>query len=246
MSDTLGFVFVHGALHSGAMWAPVLPLLERPSVAVDLPRPGDRRLQPAASHLDAFVDTVVDAIDSAPFERVVLVGHSLAGITLPGVAARRPQRLARLVYISCPLPPPGRSVLDTLPRPVRIYTRHRIRTGVLTPPPRAAARSILAHDLDAGQRARFFAQLHPDTASPITTPVDSPEAVCAVPQTYVLLLRDRALPLRTQRRQLRQLTTPDLAAVDAGHEVTFSRPEALAAVLNTQARSSLQRVSVGA
>jgi pimeloyl-ACP methyl ester carboxylesterase len=45
---------------------------------------------------------------------VTLVGHSLAGMTLPGVAARVSDRIGRLVFISCVVPPHGVSVADVL------------------------------------------------------------------------------------------------------------------------------------
>jgi len=54
---------------------------------------------------------VTEAIGD-PSDDVVLVGHSLGGLTIPLVAERRP--VARLVFLSALLPVPGRSLIDQL------------------------------------------------------------------------------------------------------------------------------------
>ena len=95
------FVLVHGAWHSAASWRPLVDELtargER-AVAVDLP--GD---DPAAT-LEDYAQAIVDG--AAGFdEPVVLVGHSLAGISVPLVPARRP--VAGVVLIAAAVPLPG-------------------------------------------------------------------------------------------------------------------------------------------
>lgn len=98
-------VLVHGAWHDGRCWAPVLAELAaagHDATAVDLPsdRPG--------AGIDDYVDVVLDAAGSAG--RVVLVGHSLGGLTVP-VAAQRlgEDRVAALVLVAALVPLPGTS-----------------------------------------------------------------------------------------------------------------------------------------
>lgn len=95
---------VHGAWHSGWHWHPLVAELTRRghrAVAVDLPCE-----DPAAGAAEyaAQVTAALDGIDGD----VVLVAHSLGGLTAPVVAQRRP--VSRLVLVAALLPVPGRSL----------------------------------------------------------------------------------------------------------------------------------------
>ena len=50
--------------------------------------------------LDLCAEAVIEEIEKLPDERINLVGHSLAGMVLPRVADRVPERLQRLVHIT--------------------------------------------------------------------------------------------------------------------------------------------------
>jgi hypothetical protein len=96
------FALVHGGWHGAWCWDHVvarLAALGQDTVAVDLP----------ASDPDAGAEEYASIVASAVADLpdVVLVGHSLAGLTLPMVAARRGVR--RMVFLAPLLPTPGRS-----------------------------------------------------------------------------------------------------------------------------------------
>ncbi|MCP5005256.1 MAG: alpha/beta hydrolase [Planctomycetes bacterium] len=57
---------------------------------------------------------MVGDIEQAGLDRVVLVGHSLAGIALPGVAARLAKRIKHLVFSSCSVAADGDRPIDLL------------------------------------------------------------------------------------------------------------------------------------
>ena len=92
------FALVHGAWHGSWCWDRVVPELEARGhgvVTVDLPS------QTATAGMTAYRDVVLDALDGLG-EDVVLVGHSLGGITVPLVGAARPVR--RVVYLTPAIP----------------------------------------------------------------------------------------------------------------------------------------------
>jgi pimeloyl-ACP methyl ester carboxylesterase len=91
------FGLVHGAWHGAWCWDLLVPELERrgySAVAMDLPCE-DRE----ATFFD-YAETVSAALGDS--SDVVLVGHSLAGMTIPLVALRRPIRL--LVFLAALVP----------------------------------------------------------------------------------------------------------------------------------------------
>jgi pimeloyl-ACP methyl ester carboxylesterase len=102
------FALVHGAWHGAWCWERLTPELERRGhavVAVDLPCD-----DPAATFAD-YAGVVVAALDGADGD-VVVVGHSLGGLTIPLVAARRPVRA--LAYLCALVPIPGASLAEQL------------------------------------------------------------------------------------------------------------------------------------
>lgn len=124
-NDTV-FVFVHGAWHSAAHWAPTrhaLAALGAGSEAVDLPghgvdgplpsgylRPGQPDLHTEKSRVaDVTMEHCADAILNVlrrvdPHRRAVLVAHSAGGGPASLAAERAPELLSRIVYLSAFVP----------------------------------------------------------------------------------------------------------------------------------------------
>lgn len=99
------FALVHGAWHRGACWAPTAALLRAAGHAVVAP---DLPCEDAGAGLADYAATVLDALDGVPGDDVVVVGHSLGGLTIPLVAAARPVRA--LVFVCAFVPAPGASL----------------------------------------------------------------------------------------------------------------------------------------
>lgn len=92
------FVFVHGAWHGGWSWDRLRPLLEargHDSIAIDLP------CEDGSASFDDYAAVTLAAIPPDASD-VVLVGHSLGGMTLPIVATRR--RVRTLVFVCGVIP----------------------------------------------------------------------------------------------------------------------------------------------
>ena len=98
--DPITFVLVHGAWHGAWCWRDLMPHLERlgaRAIAVDLP------CDDVTAGTEAYAAHVLDALPASG--DVVLVGHSLGGLTIPLVAAARPVRA--LVFLCALLPFPA-------------------------------------------------------------------------------------------------------------------------------------------
>ncbi len=100
------FVLVHGACHAGSHFALLTAeLVSRghSAIAPDLP------CSDVDAGLHEYARVVLDAMADAP-DDVVLVGHSLAALTVPVVATARP--VAAIVYLGGIIGVPGRSLAD--------------------------------------------------------------------------------------------------------------------------------------
>jgi pimeloyl-ACP methyl ester carboxylesterase len=101
-------VLVHGTWHGGWVWGPVRRLLTAAGHDVYSPSCtgcGDRAhlLTPEVG-LDTHVQDICGLIESEELQRVVLVGHSFAGLTITGVADRLRERIGHLVYFDALVP----------------------------------------------------------------------------------------------------------------------------------------------
>lgn len=112
------YVLVHGAWAGGWNWDLLKPLLEDGGASVLAPSLlglGDGDRVSAEIGLDDHVAQISDLLVSKDVRDAVLVGHSYGGMVITGVAARHPDRVARLVYVDAFVPAPGGSPADILP-----------------------------------------------------------------------------------------------------------------------------------
>ncbi|MFN7116650.1 MAG: alpha/beta fold hydrolase [Saprospiraceae bacterium] len=108
------YVIVHGAFADGNALAAAQPLLEAKGqkvVVVNLPGHGADTTAAAQIHMQTYVDYVANIVNQQA-DSVVLVGHSMAGIIVSGVAERVPNKIKRLVYVAAYLPRNNESLLD--------------------------------------------------------------------------------------------------------------------------------------
>lgn len=220
------FVLVHGGAHASWCWDRLAPHLRsdprvRSVVAVDLTGHGARRdVKPleAISRAD-YVDDVVREIESRDLREVVLVGHSLAGITIAHAAARVADRIRRLIYLSTSNPAAGHSIEDLMKHPLSPLSRD------------VDFRDMFCNDLDDEAAGWLLSKLGPEPPGPMAEPVPAIVLPAELESTYILLERDEALPPPLQREQARNAGADEVVPLDAGHSAFASRPRELADLL---------------
>jgi pimeloyl-ACP methyl ester carboxylesterase len=120
------FVLVHGAWQSAGTWDLVLPILEKHGHTVVTPVL--RGLGNDQSHLTSevtlhhHVEDVARRLASLE-EKVVLVGHSYAGMVISGAVESQPNKVQGLVFLDAFIPEDGQCVLDLLPSQVCDFFR---------------------------------------------------------------------------------------------------------------------------
>jgi pimeloyl-ACP methyl ester carboxylesterase len=103
-------VLVHGGGHAADCWEPTIDELHRQApeltvLAVDLP---GRRGKPSDLYtltIADYVDSVVADIEDAGLDDVVIVGHSMAGVTVPGVVTKLGSSRVRETVLACAFVP---------------------------------------------------------------------------------------------------------------------------------------------
>jgi pimeloyl-ACP methyl ester carboxylesterase len=224
------FALVHGAWHGAWCWERLTPELEAHGhrvVTMDLP------VDDSSATFDGYADVVCGALpddEDAP----IVVGHSLAGSTVPLVAARRP--VARVVYL-CAMPPiPGLAFAQQMSQESEMlhpdYTRGlgKAGEGRYAWIDKDFARFHLFGDCDDATVSGAFERLRPQAVASYAVPCSLSERP-TVPSTYIVCGDDQIVSPQWSRRIARDWLRADIIEMPGSHSPFFSRPKALASVL---------------
>jgi pimeloyl-ACP methyl ester carboxylesterase len=161
----------------------------------------------------------------AAIDDLVLVGHSLAGLIVPLVAARRPVR--QLVFLHALLPRPGQSVVDQLGAELDIFNPEMFTAPAPLWENEAVAVRFLLHDCPPEAAHAAFLRLRPEPGvlGREVTPLSAwPEVPCA----YIVCTDDRTATPVWARRAARERLGVEPIEILGGHCPFLSRPVHLA------------------
>jgi pimeloyl-ACP methyl ester carboxylesterase len=229
-----GIVLVHGGMHGAWCWDQVSPLLETPSVAVDLPGRGRRPLDARPVTIARCVDAVIEDADAAGFGRFVLAGHSMGGLTITETANRLPERVASLVYVAALAPPPGTTVFELYFGAGAPAIDDLTAVQPVMPPEQARAQ--FAADLDDAAFDRMYAQCVPEPIGLFAEGVGG--YASGVAATYIRCTRDGAVSAELTTTMLGHLAPERVVEIDADHDVMLSQPALLAGLLDETVRAA--------
>jgi pimeloyl-ACP methyl ester carboxylesterase len=228
-------VLVHGGGLDHRCWDRILPYLHGPVLAVDLP---GRGLHPAtldAVSLATCASSVRADIDAAGFDDVVLVGHSLAGCSMPATIALLGERVRHAVFVACTVPESGRSAFDTLDPEIQAMIREAGEPLEPRPMDEVMARLVLGKDLTDEQFMWCVERLVPEAPGLTTEPVDLSPLRIPMPRTWVRTLQDMIVPADKQLRFAQNVGDCPVIDLDTGHMCMIGQPSALATILNNVA-----------
>jgi pimeloyl-ACP methyl ester carboxylesterase len=232
------FVLVHGAWHGAWCWRRILPSLwakGHRAFAVTLTGVGEREhLMSRSIRLATHIDDVAAVIETEELARVVLVGHSYAGLLITAVADRYPERMVRLVYVDAIVPRSGESWSSSHDETARQARRAGIaRDGVIPPPP-ASAFGLAGEDaawVDRRQRP------HPGGVYDDVLQFDEAR-VANLPRTFVDCTSPALPAIAKARQRVRSEPGWQVTEIPTGHDPMISAPTQLLDILEQAGRSS--------
>jgi len=229
-----GLVLIHGSELGSWLWDRLVSQAASPTLAVDLPgrgaHPADRR---SVGLGDAVTAVVHDVEQWTEADRVVLVAHSFSGVLAPAVTRALGSRVVAVVLVGASVPEPGRSWVDLLPLPQRLFLRmlYRVRPdGVLSP--EGQNRKALCNDLDEATTQWFLDRRVPEAPGLLLDPAPTAEFPPDLPLHYVRMLDDRTTTDTKRDRMIRRVPGVIVHDLVAGHLPMLGQPQALADLLD--------------
>ncbi|MEB4209816.1 alpha/beta fold hydrolase [Mycobacterium sp. 94-17] len=231
-------VLVHGGGLAADSWELTIHEIHRLApdltvLALDMPgrrgKPGNLRTMSIAD----CVDSLVGDVESARLTDIIIVGHSIGGMTLPGMASKLgTARVRELIFAASFLPPEGATLVDSLPWLLTRIARRFAKRGVPRQTPSSLAGFAYLNGVPSGRRHFMRAKLYPESLRMLTENVSWRGMPADIPRTWILTLNDRAIAPQLQRRNIEALGgVQTLVEIDTCHMVMVSEPLRLADIL---------------
>jgi pimeloyl-ACP methyl ester carboxylesterase len=239
------FVLIHGAWHGGFCWASVINELAKHgdrSYAVDLPGNNANPFDRAKVSLKTYVESVVKFIEDRDLHNVVLAGHSMAGLVMPGVVTSVSDRIKRVVFVTAMVAEDGKAGLDSqVPSNAALIAaaNSRYDKSLAIEAMVENFRNFFMQDAKREMQDYVLGTLCPQPVQPFLDPVEMKSFhATGVPQSYLVCENDLAPdghPLWHPTYSGR-LNNPSIRKVKSGHEVMFTHPKECADALYEFAR----------
>jgi pimeloyl-ACP methyl ester carboxylesterase len=236
-------VLVHGGAHAGDCWDLTVDEIhhlepELKVLAIDLPgrkdKPGDLRTLTIAD----WVDSVVADIESAGLNDVVIVGHSMAGLTVPGAVTKLGgSRVREMILAAACVPSEGAAMVDVVARPTAVIARRNARKGTPYKMPPAVARFVFFNGVPRARLPFTAGRLYPESSRIPMEKVSRRNMPTQVPRTWILTGRDRTHSTKEQLASIEAIGgVQTVIPIDTCHSLMVSEPERLAEILVERCR----------
>ncbi|GAC1415748.1 MAG: alpha/beta fold hydrolase [Actinomycetota bacterium] len=225
------FLLVHGAYHSGAHWDLVARELRakgHSTIAPDLP------ISDPELGAGAYAQTLAKAAREAEADDVVVVAHSMGGLSAPLAASMIPS-VRGLVYLCAMVPTPGLSfnaasakIADLWGSDPQVPPRANEDGSASSHP--AHACEMYYHDC-GWQRMQWACSLLRPQQWHVVQEVTPIQSLPEVPATFIVAANDRVVSPAAQRVIAREQLNARVIEIATGHSPMIAKPEETAGIL---------------
>lgn len=232
------YVLVHGGWEGSFFWEEVKPILTQKGnqvKLVDLPGSYGNKQPIDKVTLESCVAEAIKVINE--FDgKVILVGHSLAGVVITAVAERIPEKFEKLIYIGAPLLRSGESVIEILQNdkegqllPKVVFSEDQSYAMV----DEKTWREVALHDVKEKTIQKILPKMADKQATqPFMTKVNlSEEKFGSVSKVYIKTAYDRVMSPASQDRMIEGWPVEKVHTLESGHFPGLSVPEKLAEMI---------------
>jgi len=231
------FVLVHGAWQAPYVWQTVKSELKKKGcsvIVVELPGHGADTTFPAKISMDAYRDKVISAISPVK-GKVILVGHSMAGMVISAVAEAIPDRIEKLVYLGAYVPANGQSLLalasvdkESMLGPNLIPSADKLTLDVK----KENLINIFCADGSDNIKSELLANYRAEPAIPFTNAVTlTGDNFGKADKYYIYTLQDHAIGGSLQKQMVAAAGISKTYSLDSSHCPFLSMPSPVTAVL---------------
>jgi pimeloyl-ACP methyl ester carboxylesterase len=233
------YVLVHGAWQAPYVWDVVkndLTAKGNKVIVVELPGHGSDTTLTHMLSLDVYGDKVIKAMSKVD-GKVILVGHSMAGMVITHVAEKLPSKIEKLVYIGAFLPESGQSLTDLA------YSDPDSKLGAALVPSadqltldvkRENLTDLFIVDGTQTDKDRVIANYRPEPAIPFTNKVTlTADHFGTVEKVYIKTLRDIVISPGLQDRMIAGAGIKTVYSLKTSHSPFLAQPHAVSELLLT-------------
>jgi pimeloyl-ACP methyl ester carboxylesterase len=251
------FVLIHGSWHWGGCYLKVANSLAAKGHVVSCPDLLTLGFDPTppgtVPDLPAYLGPAKKLVEAAK-EKVIVLGHSMGGVSVSYLGETMPDKIKRLVYLCAFLCPPSKTANDYLfsedflkdPMVAEFNENMKIvpkgvqmTTSNLEFMKTAFYNDCSDHDVSVA--VKNVSPIGPLVAN-VWAHETTKERFGRLPITYIECLQDKAIPIKVQKNMQNDVRAAfgidiDTKVMDASHSPFLSQPEKLADILDGLAYS---------
>jgi pimeloyl-ACP methyl ester carboxylesterase len=237
MKSTLGFILIPGAGMSDWIWEKVLPKLKYASASIKQRinnNTKEKRLSAKYSDLEENIENI---INKTGFDRIILVGHSGAGI-LAGSIGKRNKKVQHLVFIAANIPENGKTAIEALPKDMQQANID----GLIK---QAEYDELPMRTMEVMIKNYFCNTCNENDIEYVLNQKFYPEPICVITEkmnwakyphigkTYIICTEDKTIDIKIQENYAKNLSISDVRRISSDHMVMISHADELADELNS-------------
>lgn len=230
------YVLVHGAWADESAWGFVRnQLAVHANVeVVNLPAHGADNTYGVGIGLSNYVKTVTDVVNKQP-GKVILVGHSMAGMIISQVAENLPNKIDKLIYVSAYLPKSGESASGITNaflnnKPIEAFEFNQDYSLVSLK--KEALATVVCDDCPPYMKETLVKYHRAEPVKGLNDKVTLTAKFASVPKYYISTKNDMAVPYALQQQMIKANgTVKKVYEMNTSHLPFVVQPEAFLKIL---------------